>query len=290
MRLALRIDVDTYRGTRDGLPVLRKMLHARGIQASFFLSCGPDNMGRHIRRLIRPAFRSKMLRSGAPSMYGWGIGVRGTIWPGPVIHRHLASQMKSVADDGHEIGVHAWDHYWWQTSAHSASPERMSEEMARAHEAIADVIGREPTCAAAPGWICTPDMLHLRDQFNYEYVSDCRGQGVFQPVGGPPQVSVNLPTWDEVVGRDGVTDSNFNEYLMGCLRRDGFDVLTIHAESEGGVKARLFEDFLDRALADGLNIVPLSTLVESNVPTGQLGRGVVPGREGWVAVREDTPE
>jgi len=287
MRLALRVDVDTYRGTRDGLPALREILHARGIRASFFLSCGPDNMGRHIRRLAHPTFLWKMLRSRAPSMYGWDIVLRGTIWPGPVIHRHLSSHMKLVADEGHEIGVHAWDHHWWQVAAHSASQERVLREMTRAHDAIAEVIGREPTCAAAPGWKCTPGLLHLREPFGYTYVSDCRGSGVFQPPHGPPQVCVNLPTWDEVIGRGGVTDTNFNDYLMGCFRRDGFDVLTIHAESEGGAKASLFEDFLDRILAEGIEIVPLGALVEFNIPRGQMGRGVVPGREGWVAIREE---
>ena len=103
MNIGLRIDVDTFRGTRDGLPTLCRILSERGIRASMLLTAGPDNMGRHVRRLIRPAFLAKMIRSGATSLFGWDILLRGTLWPGPIIHRKLAAQFRDVAKDGHEI-------------------------------------------------------------------------------------------------------------------------------------------------------------------------------------------
>jgi undecaprenyl phosphate-alpha-L-ara4FN deformylase len=100
---------------------------------------------------------------------------------------------------------------------------------------------------------------------------------------------VNLPTWDEVVGRDGITDENFNDHIRGRMRNDGFDVLTVHAESDGGAKATLLGSFLDQAIADGINIVPLRDLIPDDIPSGTLKRGAVNGREGWVAVREEEP-
>jgi undecaprenyl phosphate-alpha-L-ara4FN deformylase len=287
MRLGLRIDVDTFRGTRQGLPVLRRILADRGLQASIFLTVGPDNMGRHVWRMLRPSFAAKMFRSGAANIYGWDILLRGTLWPGPVIHRRLAAQLRGVADDGHEIGMHAWDHHRWQAYAHQMSMEVLRNQIRMAHDAITETIGTPPTCAAAPGWRCTEAMLAARDGLGYRYASDCRGKGIFQPPSGPPQICVNLPTWDETVGRDGITDESFNAYLRSCMRMDGFDVLTIHAESEGGAKATMFEQFLDAWLAEGGTIAPLGDLLGDVPcpPAGRMTEGTIPGRDGWVAVR-----
>ena len=285
MKLGLRIDVDTFRGTRDGIPELLRILDARGIRGSFFLTVGPDNMGRHLRRLLRPTFLRKMLRSKAASTYGWDILLRGTLWPGPIIHRQLGDRLRSIDHAGHEIGMHAWDHHRWQVAAHRLPEELVLREITQAHQAITDTLGRPPTCTAAPGWRCTPEILALREGLGYHFASDCRGHGVFQPPHGPPQICVNLPTWDEAVGEAGIDDENFNEHLRSCMQEDDLDVLTIHAESEGGAKAALFEEFLDRFMADGGEVVPLGDLIPSNPEPGEIERGQLPGRDGWVAIR-----
>ena len=46
MRLALKVDVDTFRGTREGVPRLIRTLQAPRADATFLFSLGSDHPGR----------------------------------------------------------------------------------------------------------------------------------------------------------------------------------------------------------------------------------------------------
>ncbi|MFZ1766050.1 MAG: 4-deoxy-4-formamido-L-arabinose-phosphoundecaprenol deformylase, partial [Candidatus Nitrotoga sp.] len=69
-QLALKIDVDTYRGTCEGVPRLVETLKRHDVQATFFFSLGPDHTGRAIRRVFRPGFLGKVSRTSVLEHYG----------------------------------------------------------------------------------------------------------------------------------------------------------------------------------------------------------------------------
>ncbi len=290
MRLGLRIDVDTYRGTKHGVPKLCDILAARGLKATFFFTMGPDNMGRHLFRLLRPTFLRKMLRTRAGSLYGWDILLKGTLWPGPQIGKGLAPIIRAASEAGHEIGVHAWDHHRWQVAVDRMGYRALAGETQSAYELLAEIIGCEPTCSASAGWRCTDEVLRVKSTFGFRYNSDCRGScGVFRPVVdgillSQPQVPVSLPTWDEVAGE--IDDGDYNAFMLKSMRPDHDEVLTIHAEAEGMSKASMFEDFLDQVMDTGRDIVPLGDLVDTSsmLPEYGLKADSIDGREGWVAV------
>jgi undecaprenyl phosphate-alpha-L-ara4FN deformylase len=291
MHLGLRIDVDTYRGTKLGVPKLCDILAQRGMRGTFFFSVGPDNMGRHLWRLLRPAFLRKMLRTRAASLYGWDILLRGTLWPGPVIGHRLAEVIRACATAGHEIGLHAWDHHAWQNHVQHWPNDKIKSVLQRGYSLLTEILGQPPVCSAAPAWRCTGQVLRQKLSYAFTYNSDCRGDHIFLPkidneVMPQPQIPTTLPTYDEAMGRDHVSRSNYNEWLMAQLRPGLLNVLTIHAEVEGIAGADLFESFLDQTASRATTCFPLGELLQNQprpLPVSSIVASTVPGREGWIA-------
>ncbi len=293
MVIGLRIDVDTYRGTQLGVPTLCRLLQDHGILASFFFTLGPDNMGRHVWRLFRPAFLRKMLRTNAARLYGWDILLKGILWPGPIIAQTLQPVLSSVATAEHEIGFHAWDHHQWQTQLTRMDTGKLQRYFDVGLKAWRKIFNRPPDGSAAPAWQCTDQALRIKAGYPFRYNSDCRGKSIFYPIIdnhplSQPQIPSTLPTYDETIGQNGLRPTQFNHHLLEQIRSDQLNVLTIHAEVEGIACADLFAEFLTLTKQQGIRIVPLGNLLPDpeSIPNARLIRREIPGREGWASYQE----
>lgn len=292
-KVGLRIDVDTWRGTRQGVPVLLDILQQHQVRASFFFSVGPDNMGRHLWRLLKPKFLCKMLRSKAATLYGLDILLAGTAWPGKLMGKGLAEIMQQTACQ-HETGLHAWDHFAWQTFAGIWSQQRLHQETARGVTELAAITGKVVSCSAVPGWRAYQPVVEAKQPFDFLYNSDCRGQQPFLPIldngdTGTVQIPVTLPTWDEIVGQK-VSEQQFNQHIIDLIKSATTpQVYTIHAEVEGIAKADIFKQLLSIAAENAIEFCPLSELLPDDMttlPKGRIVKGYLEGREGWLGCVE----
>jgi peptidoglycan/xylan/chitin deacetylase (PgdA/CDA1 family) len=293
--IALKVDVDTYVGTRDGVPRLLDILDQYGIKATFYFSLGPDNSGKAIRRIFtRKGFLKKMLRTKAPSTYGLKTLLYGTLLPAPNISQSLAGVMKEVAREGHEVGIHAWDHVDWHDNLPAMSLEMVSTVVGRAREAFREIFGKDAKTTAAPGWMLTASSLEVQDGMGLLYSSDARGKRPFFPlVGGRRfetlQIPTTLPTMDELLGLEGITGSTVNNYYLSRIG-PGLNVHTIHAELEGARLAGTFSDLLRRIVHSGVRFTTLAEAAEESLkghpPTCNVVMEAIPGRAGLVAVQQ----
>ena len=82
-RLALKVDVDTLRGTVEGVPRLLDLLARHGARATFLFSLGPDSTGKAVKRVFRRGFVKKVMSASPAASYGIRTMLYGTLLPAP---------------------------------------------------------------------------------------------------------------------------------------------------------------------------------------------------------------
>ena len=296
MNLALKVDVDTYRGTRVGVPRLVELLKKHGAGATFLFSLGPDHTGRAITRLFRRGFLSKVRRTSVLSHYGVVTLLYGTLLPGPNIGRRCADIMRRVRDEGFEVGIHTYDHVRWQDHVSDEGAGWTRRQMELACDRFRDIFGSDPKVHGAAGWRMNRHAYRLTQLLGFDYCSDTRGTQPFVPVYQAeiiacPQLPTTLPTLDEMIGVDGVAVDNVAQHLLE-RSRDALPsghVFTLHAELEGMKLEPVFERLLEGWRGLGYELVSLGdyfdALPNKNLPRHETVVGEVPGRAGTLAVQ-----
>jgi hypothetical protein len=100
------------------------------------------------------------------------------------------------------------------------------------------------------------------------------------------QIPTTLPTADEILGENGITPDNIHEFYCSSLQ-EGLNVLTIHAELEGGAIRPSFTRLLERFQADSVRCITLGQAADeiASAPDCALSMGEIPGRAGAVAIQ-----
>ena len=294
MKLALKIDVDTFRGTREGVPRLVEILQRHGVGATFLFSLGPDHTGRAITRAFRPGFMRKVGRTSVVEHYGVRTLLYGTLLPGPDIGRRCSDVLRRVRDAGFEVGIHTWDHVKWQDGVAAADHGWTTWQMALAAQRFREVFNDEAMVHGAAGWQMNREAFRLTQRMGFVYASDTRGTHPFLPVIdaeiiGCPQYPTTLPTLDELVGLDGVTEANVAEALLERTADRREHVYTLHAELEGMKLAGAFEKLLAGWKGQGYELVSMRDLVLGRepfaLPLHEVVAAPVPGRSETLATQ-----
>ncbi len=284
MKLAIKVDVDTLRGTEEGVPRLVDLLRRHRAGATFLFSLGPDHTGRALRRIFRPGFFSKVSRTSVLEHYGVRTLLYGTLLPGPDIGLKCKDILRSVRDAGFEVGVHCWDHVRWQDFVADKDAAWTAHEMQLAVDRFASIFGGAPRTWGAAGWQTNAHAARFQSRF--DYASDTRGTRPFQPVWngqaiGCPQVPTTLPTFDEIIGlHDDVV-----QHVLAMTRKPSEHVFTAHAELEGGRLYGLFERLITGWKAQGYELVATNRIARERLPKHEVIYGEVPGRSGTLALQ-----
>jgi peptidoglycan/xylan/chitin deacetylase (PgdA/CDA1 family) len=298
IRLALKVDVDTDRGTREGVPNLVSDLQVFNAPACFLFSLGPDQTGRAITRVLRPGFFQKVSRTSVVSIYGVRTLLNGTLLPAPHIGRRNAATMRAVRDAGFEVGIHCYNHYRWQDYVHTMSPPEVQAEFDAARAEFRRIFGGEAVTAGAAGWQSNSNSREAYERAGLLYASDTRGGAPFFPrvegkVFQTLEIPSTLPTFDELMGRPEYPDDTIVAHYLSLLRADRANVFTLHAEIEGMGRRDLFRQLVAACAGRGVEFIRLDDLARellanrAAIPIHDQVQAEIDGRSGFVAAQRE---
>ncbi len=294
-KLGIKIDVDTLEGYLKGVPALLRVLAEHGVKASFFLALGPDNSGKAIFRVFsQRGFLQKMLRTRAPAIYSLRTMCYGTLLPAPHIYAAAPDLPGRISAAGHEVGLHGYDHVRWHDQVLRLPAAAISREIDAAQDAFASALRHGARAFAAPGWQCSPASREVLRSRNFLYASDTRGTTPYFPRFGAAvspllEIPTTLPTLDELLGLDDCRPADFNDLVLSRLTPASPQVLTIHAELEGGPYLDDFSRLLDHCREREVAFFRLEDWARellrepAKIPVAQVVNRPLPGRAGTVS-------
>ena len=285
-RIALKIDVDTYHGTRSGVPALTALLQRNDARATFFFSLGPDQSGQEMRK------------ESLGKYYDLNTRLYGRLLPGPQIAARCAEILLQTARAGFETGIHAWDRAHWEEKILAGGNALAEDEMNKACKRFSEIFSVPAKTHAAAGWRMNRHALRLTQRLGFLYASDCRGSHPFLPVINGEliaciQIPTTLPTLDEVLSLDAslAPEQAVDRIFQLSRAIPGDHVFTLRAELEGIRFAGAFESLLDRWKESGYELVTLAelhaTLKAETLPRCSVEIGEVPGRHGSRLIQGD---
>jgi undecaprenyl phosphate-alpha-L-ara4FN deformylase len=297
LRVALKIDVNTLRGTAVGVPRLIELLDRAGARGTFLFNMGPDRSGLAVRHLFDKGFVGKLRRTGALGHYGLRSLLYGTLLAAPDIGSRCAATMRAARDAGFETGIHAWDRVRWQSGTATADAEWTLNQMRAAIERYRDIFGADPRVHGAAGWQMNRHSYRLTQRLGFAFCSDTRGFRPYLPVVNAeliacPQVPTTLPTMDELLGIDGIDAGNIAARIarlsFGGTTTIGH-VFTLRAELEGMKLLPAFEQLLQIWRGEGAALLSLGEFLEAGaddlLPRHRAETGPIAGRIGTVAIQ-----
>lgn len=270
MRVALRVEVNSLRGLREGIPNIMRLFHEYQVRATFFFPLGFADEG------LSPHYVWRHRRT-----RGWGPLLQGALKPAGSFVDEATEQIVRARENGHEVGVFGLSPRVWARLGYLGE-DRVARECETLWESVSSLYGDDDVPLATPEWQSSPALIADLRRRRCAYSSTTRGRFPFLPLlqGQDNQVveiPTTLPTADELLASEGVNEDNVHEFLFADSRRllPAGHVYAASAEREGLDLYPLLEKMLVMWRGQSGSIGALGDMLKemdaASVPTHRVG-------------------
>ncbi|PIO08345.1 hypothetical protein COU59_01830 [Candidatus Pacearchaeota archaeon CG10_big_fil_rev_8_21_14_0_10_34_12] len=164
----LRVDLESDKGIKKGVPRLLDLLKKYDIKASFYLSMGGES---NILEIL--SYRDKLKTSGKRRIRLWTLKdkLRMVLFPKDFVKENTKI-LKKILEEGHELGIHGWKHREWTRGLEKIDVEKTINKSIKKYELI---FGKKPTSFASPGFNINKKVIDALNASNIMFISDFQG-------------------------------------------------------------------------------------------------------------------
>src|SRR3990172_42816 len=167
----LRVDLESYKGIRYGLPKLLDALKKYQIKASFYLVMGGES---NIFEILK--YRSNIASSDERKIKIWSVRdkIRMVLLPKDFVKSNIRT-LRRILEEGHELGIHGWKHREWTRGLDRIN---IKNRIGKSIERYIRLFHQKPISFAAPGFNTNEKVMEVLERHGIKFISDFPGNQV----------------------------------------------------------------------------------------------------------------
>lgn len=270
--VVLRVDVDFHAGLKRGVPAILDDIREYGGHAGFYVVMGPDTMHRHTGRVGKKGYLRRLVSMNPFRIareFGAGEILLGRFRGPRPVGPSFPGVLARIASEGHDLGVHGYDHYWWAENAYTADLGALRAEIDRGWKAFRTATGREPVTWASPNWRTTDEVVRYLAGHGVPYLTECRGTHPFFTLLSDgscvrvPHLPITLPALHELRQR-GLDTAGAVAEIVRLASGSGYNMLVAHDYYEGILARKTWRLLLGALAREGYALVSPSEYIRKN--------------------------
>lgn len=167
----LRIDLESDKGIRLGLPKLLDLLKKHNIKASFYIPMGGES---NIFEILK--YRKAMESSGERKIKVFSLldKIKMALFPMDFVKSNI-KLLRRILKEGHELGIHAWKHREWTRGLSRIDVEK---RIIQSKKKYLKLLGKKPISFASPGFNINKEVVSILEKHGFKYISDFPGKSI----------------------------------------------------------------------------------------------------------------
>lgn len=235
-KFVIRIDLESQRGIKKGLPKLLKLFREQKIKTSFYLTMGGES---NIFEFLKN--RGKLKTAGERKIRLWSLKdkIRMVLFPIDFVKKNKIL-LKRILQEGHELGIHGWKHKEWTRNLQNVNIKKRLNQAILKYQKY---FKRKPLSWTSPGFNINQKIISELEKNGIRYISDFNKKEKFKDIVNIPITisSENKMPFIEYWAGEGKSDEEIFKIFKKDIQKQRFVSFYIHGMFEGRFKIGLLK-------------------------------------------------